>query len=265
MGILQNQDSDNAGNNVLNEIQYFLINKGNDNFHNSKVRLKAGIKKEDLDRYMRLIEREVLRERTPDLQELAQSLENMEHNEYSQKHDNLRSSQLQNPSQVSRSGPTVMSTGASIITELIERGYLKDSLRWLTPRAFFTIGERILMDIMNPLKYGEIGLHETMTEGLGSVVLDSTKKFEHGNDLRMINVPKSLLNTLQRNAKGDRLIQLPLEVDIEDFEEYETSHDVRVSLVYCIDLRLHYALLVNVWRFKQNRSSKEGALGALHF
>ncbi|MGB7679775.1 MAG: VWA domain-containing protein [Nitrososphaeraceae archaeon] len=236
MGILQNQDSDNAGNNVLNEIQYFLINKGNDNFRNSKVRLKAGIKKEDLDRYMRLIEREVLRERTPDLQELAQSLENMEHNEYSQKHDNLRSSQLQNPSQVSRSGPTVMSTGASIITELIERGYLKDSLRWLTPRAFFTIGERILMDIMNPLKYGEIGLHETMTEGLGSLVLDSTKKFEHGNDLRMINVPKSLLNTLQRNAKGDRLIQLPLEVDIEDFEEYETSHDVRVSLVYCIDL-----------------------------
>ena len=36
--------------------------------------------------------------------------------------------------------------------------------------------------------------------------------------------------------KGHRLIQLPLEVDIEDFEEYETSHDVRVSLVYCIDL-----------------------------
>ena len=49
MGILQNQDSDNAGNNVLNEIQYFLINQGNDNFRNSKVRLKAGIKKEDLD------------------------------------------------------------------------------------------------------------------------------------------------------------------------------------------------------------------------
>lgn len=63
MGILQNQDSDNAGNNDLNEIQYFLINKGNDNFPNSKVRLKAGIK-EDLERYMKLIEREVLRERT---------------------------------------------------------------------------------------------------------------------------------------------------------------------------------------------------------
>jgi uncharacterized protein with von Willebrand factor type A (vWA) domain len=126
--------------------------------------------------------------------------------------------------------------GASIIIELIEKGYLKDSQKWLSHKGFSTIGEKILTDMMKPLTSGENGLHETMIGGPGSVVLDSTKKFDYGDDLRMINVPKSLLNTLQRNAKGNRQIQLPLQINIDDFEEYETSRDVRVSLVYCIDL-----------------------------
>jgi uncharacterized protein with von Willebrand factor type A (vWA) domain len=219
----------------LNKFRYFLVDNS-DNFHNRNLRLKTSIKKEDLDRYLRLIEREALRERTPDLQELAQSLENVDDGGHSKKLKDLHSTQSPNPSSVSRYSPTLMSVGASIITELIERGYLKNSRKWLTHRAFFTIGEKILMDIMDPLKYGEIGFHETMTEGLGSVVLDSTKKFEYGNDLRMINVPKSLLNTLQRRARGRSPIELPLQVDMDDFEEYETSRDVRVSLVYCIDL-----------------------------
>lgn len=235
MGTLQNQNSGVAGSVVLNKFRYFLVDKS-DNFHNRNIRPKTSIKKEDLDRYLRLIEREALRERTPDLQELAQSLENVENGGHSKKHKDLDSTKSPNPSPVSQYSPNVMSVGASIITELIERGYLKDSQKWLTPRAFFTIGEKILIDIMDPLKYGEIGFHETMTEGLGSVVLDSTKKFEYGNDLRMINVPRSLLNTLQRRARGHSPIELPLQVDIEDFEEYETSRDVRVSLVYCIDL-----------------------------
>lgn len=219
----------------MNEFRYFLVDKS-DNFHNRNLRLKTSIKKEDLDRYLRLIEREALRERTPDLQELAQLLENVEDGGHSKKLKDLHSTQSPNPSPVSQYSPNVMSIGASIITELIERGYVKDSRKWLTHRAFFTIGEKILMDIMDPLKYGEIGFHETMTEGLGSVVLDSTKKFEYGNDMRMINVPRSLLNTLQRRARGRSPIELPLQVDMEDFEEYETSRDVRVSLVYCIDL-----------------------------
>ena len=219
----------------MNRFRYFLVDK-RDNFHNRNLRQKTSIKKEDLDRYLRLIEREALRERTPDLQELAQSLENLDGGGDSKKLKDLHSMQSPNPSSVSQYSPTLLSVGASIITELIERGYLKDSRKWLTHRAFFTIGEKILMDIMDPLKYGEMGFHETMTEGLGSVMLDSTKKFEYGNDMRMINVPRSLLNTLQRRARGRSPIELPLQVDMEDFEEYETSRDVRVSLVYCIDL-----------------------------
>ncbi|HEY6405692.1 MAG TPA: hypothetical protein VIX38_06415, partial [Nitrososphaeraceae archaeon] len=157
MGTLQNQNSGIAGSVVLNKFRYFLVDKSDDNFHNRNLRLKTSIKKEDLDRYLRLIEREALRERAPDLQELAQMLENMEDGGHSKKLKDLHSTQSPNPSPVSRDSPSLMSIGASIITEMIERGYLKDSRKWLTHRAFFTIGEKILMDIMDPLKYGEIG------------------------------------------------------------------------------------------------------------
>ena len=70
----------------------------------------------------------------------------------------------------------------------------------------------------------------------GPSVLDTTRKFEYGNDLRMLNVPTSLLNAVQRNARHNRQFELPLRINIDDMEEYETSQDVRVSVVYCIDL-----------------------------
>lgn len=233
---MRKQNSSQTDNNMLDRIQYFLVTPGNDNFRTSKSQLKPGIKKEDLDKYLILIGREVLRERTPDLRELAQSIENTQVKEHSTRQVDSQSAQSQNNDSASHSSSTINSMGAPIIIELIEKGYLKDSQKWLTQRGFFTIGEKILTNMMKALTSGEIGLHETMVGGPGSVLLDSTKKFDYGNDLRMINVPKSLLNTLQRNAKGNRQIQLPLQINIDDFEEYETSHDVRVSLVYCIDL-----------------------------
>src|SRR5262245_27386964 len=131
MGTLQNQNSGFAGSVVLNKFRYFLVNKSN-NFQNRNLRLKTSIKKEDLDRYLRLIEREALRERTPDLQELAQMLENMEDGGHSKKLKDLHSTQSPNPSPVSQYSPSLMSIGASIITVMIERGYLKDSRKWLT-------------------------------------------------------------------------------------------------------------------------------------
>jgi uncharacterized protein with von Willebrand factor type A (vWA) domain len=89
---------------------------------------------------------------------------------------------------------------------------------------------------MNPLTSGDIGLHETIVQGEGSLIRDSSRKFEIGNDLKLMNVPKSLLNALQRNTKQNGPANLPLQLDIEDIEEFETSRDVNVSVVYCIDL-----------------------------
>lgn len=236
MDIPQNRNSNETGLDTFDGIQYFLVQGRDDEYARTKSRQKVNIRKAELDKFLRLIGREVLRERTPDLQELAQIMENMESKENSLRRENLKPTEPQDERRTSNSSSPSMSDGASIITELIERGYLKDSQKWLTHRGFSTIGEKILMDIMNPLTSGESGSHETVFRGLGSLVLDTTKKFEYGNDLRMLNVPNSLLNAVQRNAKSNRHIELPLRINIDDLEEYETSHDVRVSLVYCIDL-----------------------------
>jgi uncharacterized protein with von Willebrand factor type A (vWA) domain len=236
MDIPQSRSSNETDLETLDEIHYFLVQLRDDDYARAKSRQKFNIRKAELDKLLRLIGREALRERTPDLQELAQIMENMESNENPLRRDKTIPTESQYERHTSNSRPPSMSGGESIITELIERGYLKDSQKWLTRRGFSTIGEKILMDIMNPLTSGESGSHETIVQGLGSLVLDTTRKFEYGNDLRLLNVSTSLLNAVQRNARHNRQFELPLRINIDDMEEYETSQDVRVSVVYCIDL-----------------------------
>jgi uncharacterized protein with von Willebrand factor type A (vWA) domain len=123
-----------------------------------------------------------------------------------------------------------------IIATLMKKGYLKDSEKWLSNKGFVNIGGKILKDVMKELKKGEFGIHQSKNFGYGSIVLESTKKYEVGDDIRLINVSNSLLNSILRLARNNGKIELPIKFDIEDFEEYETIHDVRVSIVYCIDL-----------------------------
>ncbi|MBI5697736.1 MAG: VWA domain-containing protein, partial [Thaumarchaeota archaeon] len=124
----------------------------------------------------------------------------------------------------------------STVRYLLENGYLKDEKNWLTKKGFFAIGNQILRDIMNDLKTGDFGLHETKSVGGGTTVLDTTKKFELGGDLKLLNVSASLLNTIQRLTKKGADLKFPLDLDIDDFEEFETTEDVSASIVYCIDL-----------------------------
>ena len=153
----------------MDEIHYFLVQLRDDDYARTKSRQKFNIRKAELDKLLRLIGREALRERTPDLQELAQIMENMESNENPLRRDKTIPTESHDERHTSNSRPPSMSGGESIITELIERGYLKDSQKWLTRRGFSTIGEKILMDIMNPLTAGESGSHETIVQGLGSL------------------------------------------------------------------------------------------------
>jgi len=119
---------------------------------------------------------------------------------------------------------------------LLHEGYLKNDEKWLTSRGFSRIGNMILDDVMRALKLGEAGGHSTKTLGTGSVLLDTTRKYEDGNDIRLVNIPLSLLNSVLRVQKEFGRIEIPVQMKTEDLEEYETLHDVRASVVYCIDL-----------------------------
>ena len=88
-----------------------------------------------------------------------------------------------------------------IIRMLLQEGYLKDDEKWLTSRGFSRIGNLILDDVMKALKLGEAGAHGTKTLGTGFVVLDTTRKYEDGNDIRLVNIPLSLLNCVLRTQK----------------------------------------------------------------
>lgn len=119
---------------------------------------------------------------------------------------------------------------------LMEKGYLRDEKNWLTKKGFLAIGNQILRSLMNDLKTDQSGLHETKKIGQGTTVLDTSKKFEMGNDLKFLNVPNTILNTIVRISKGGSALEFPLRIDLDDFEEFETANDVRASVVYCIDL-----------------------------
>jgi len=218
---------------------YFPVKKDLSDISNEITEDKGeqNISHELLEDLLKSIEREILKERTPSLEELEQTLqENVilkknkekynQENHFRHKTDNF---------------PTTMSyddikSNQSIITTLIKKGYLKNSDKWLSSKGFVNIGGKILQDVMKELKKGDFGIHQSKNFGYGSIVLETTKKYEMGDDIRLINVPNSLLNSILRLANKNGKIELPIKFEIEDFEEYETIHDVRVSIVYCIDL-----------------------------
>lgn len=183
-----------------------------------------------LDKLLKAVGREALREKTPSLQELEQALQGAMSSEQDQQ------TQQEQSSQIGTEGEVGDDSGMPLVRQLMNRGYLKDSPKWLSAKGFNMIGSKILSDVMKALKAGEYGMHETHDVGSGSLVLDTSKKYELGDDTRLLNVPKSLLNTIQRVSKDGGQLKLPLQIDVEDFEEYETMQEVRVAVVYCIDL-----------------------------
>ncbi len=188
-----------------------------------------------LDRLLKALGREALREKTPSLQELEQALQGAMSSTEQQEQQEQQQSQLSS-SRTGSEGDTADDSGMPLVKQLMNKGYLKDSPKWLSAKGFNMIGGKILSDVMKALKAGEYGAHETRDVGSGSVVLDTSKKYEPGDDIRLLNVPKSLLNTIQRVSKDGGELKMPLQIDVEDFEEYETMQDVRVAVVYCIDL-----------------------------
>jgi uncharacterized protein with von Willebrand factor type A (vWA) domain len=188
--------------------------------------------KDLLDKLLKGIGREALKEKTPTLQELEQSLQGIMSSESQQQTE----SGPENSSRSGADGEQSEDSGMPLVRKLVQKGYLRDSPKWLSAKGFTSIGGRILSDVMKALKTGESGLHETQNLGSGSIVMDTTRRYEPGDDIRLLNVPKSLLNTIQRTLKEGGKPGLPLQLSVDDFEEYETMQDVRVAVVYCIDL-----------------------------
>ena len=138
------------------------------------------ITNEFLDKTLRLIGREALKEKTPSIEDLKRSLQGLVASQDHHEQD------MQNMSHNQQTTGENTLSGASIVAQLIQKGYLKESDRWLTDKGFMNIGRNILKDITKALQAGDLGMHETKNLGRGGVVLDSTKSYERGDGNRAL-------------------------------------------------------------------------------
>jgi uncharacterized protein with von Willebrand factor type A (vWA) domain len=90
-------------------------------------------------------------------------------------------------------------------------------------------------------------MHETRFTGYGSIVQETSRSYELGNEISNININSTIRNFLERfysdNGKkkssqvlGRKKIEFPLDISYEDIEVYDTLEEIQVSTVYCIDL-----------------------------
>ncbi|HXV66882.1 MAG TPA: VWA domain-containing protein [Nitrosopumilaceae archaeon] len=199
---------------------YYLSDgkKKNTKFENTLSDKKLGEILHTLSKYS-------MKEKTPEFEELESILQNSLHQNENQDNE----IKMENDKNIEDGG-------ASLTKLLKEKGYLREGKKWLTHKGFFKIGGKILHDVMKELNSSDVGLHETKFIGGGNILMDTTKKFEPGNDFKFLSVPQTLLNTIKRISKINHQINFPVEIILDDLEEFETFEDVRVDIVYCIDL-----------------------------
>jgi uncharacterized protein with von Willebrand factor type A (vWA) domain len=225
----------NKSNSDLDTKKFVYFGAENDGDKHQKLLEQPKIPNELLDKMLKVIGREILREKTPTIQELEQALQSISQQKRLEQSATTHYRETRGKQTDVERGKIPVS-GTPIVAQLMQKGYLKDSKRWLTSKGFMSIGGKILGDVMAALKKGDLGFHETTSLGRGTVVLDTTRNYERGDDIRLVNVPKSLLNTVQRLAKKNSQLKIPLDLEVDDLEEYETLQDVQVAVVYCIDL-----------------------------
>jgi uncharacterized protein with von Willebrand factor type A (vWA) domain len=183
------------------------------------------ISNEERKQALKIIGSQVLKEKIPSMKDLENLLESERH----KSSENQTANAGQQETEVS-------SSSEHMIKQLQKLGYLKDDEKCLTKKAFFEIGQKMLEDVIKAINEGGSGFHETMNIGSGDTILDTTRKLEVGDDFKHLNVPKTILNIIQRKKSKDANIQFPLEIEFNDFEKFETKEEVKVAVVYCIDL-----------------------------
>jgi uncharacterized protein with von Willebrand factor type A (vWA) domain len=199
---------------------YFL------NQENDKKSPSTEISNDMLQKILQSMAKQVLKEKTPNIQELDRILEGVIQ-QSSEKSDTQQNQEEKESD--------IQETGDPVTKYLQKIGYLKDQKKWLTNKAFFEIGGKILHDVMKSISEGGFGFHETKNTGTGSIIMDTTKKLELGDDMRNINVPQTVLNSIQRIKKSSD-VKFPISLNFDDFEEFETIEETKVAVVYCIDL-----------------------------
>ena len=113
---------------------------------------------------------------------------------------------------------------------LQEAGYItSDDKMDLTARGMRRIGQKALKEVFAHLKKDRMGNHLVHTRGANGDLLGETKPYEFGDPFQ-IDLQSSIKNAVLRGGQ-----QVPVRMNIQDFEVYRTEHMTRTATVVLLD------------------------------
>ena len=127
------------------------------------------------------------------------------------------------------------------MSAVLERaGYIryKGSRLELTPKGMRLVGEKSLREIFTYTRKDRLGHHRLHSNGHGTEAGSETKLYEYG-DLFYPHPQRSLMNAVSRSP------DIPVKLEIKDFEVHRTEHLTQASTVLMIDLSLSMAMRGN--------------------
>lgn len=119
------------------------------------------------------------------------------------------------------------------LDDLIKKDFLhldKGQLK-ITQRGARKLAAYILMRVLETLTRRNDGFHRVEEDSFGSELALIHRHYEPGDDYWLVNVEKTLINAMERNAAGEDRMSLKL----EDFEVYETLGEGRMCAGLLID------------------------------
>ncbi|HTF32922.1 MAG TPA: hypothetical protein VK714_04375 [Myxococcota bacterium] len=107
----------------------------------------------------------------------------------------------------------------------------------LTPRAIRRLGANALAEVYGAIKKSRPGGHETTDRGVAMPRPDETRPFEFGDRLDL-DIVRTLLAALRRRARAaaQRAPELPIELEIDDFQVRESDYTTQTTTVLLLDM-----------------------------
>jgi uncharacterized protein with von Willebrand factor type A (vWA) domain len=130
----------------------------------------------------------------------------------------------------------------------------KDKGFELTPLGMRKIGEKALRDVFSQLKKDTFGGHNTGDRGSLGKRSEETKRFEFGDNFD-IELKQTIMNALLRGGK-----QLPVKLQVGDFEVYKSEQTTRSATVLMIDLSLSMSVRDNFYAARHVAIALDGLI-----
>jgi uncharacterized protein with von Willebrand factor type A (vWA) domain len=99
----------------------------------------------------------------------------------------------------------------------------------LSPKALRRLGGTALRHMFEHLEAGRRGQHDLQDAGAAGELTGASRRWEFGDD-QPLDVVRTIGNALRRR------IDLPVQLEVEDFEVAETERRVSAAVALCVDL-----------------------------